>query len=68
MKKFCKKLATVFTDENGYHKVMLPSGEVIPHLVKTITTDEVGFSTVQFDLVCNVVPTKKDALEKYVKD
>jgi hypothetical protein len=65
MKSFCKKLATVFTDEMGFHKVMLPSGEVIPHLVKTVTTDEVAFSTVQFDLVCNIVQTKGEALEKY---
>jgi hypothetical protein len=65
MKKFCKCFVTVFTDKNGKHKVMLPSGEEIPHLVKTVTTDDVLFSTVQFDMACNVVATKEEALEKY---
>ncbi|SFO05353.1 hypothetical protein SAMN05421741_11847 [Paenimyroides ummariense] len=33
-KKFNKDIPTVFT-ENGYHKVMLPTGETLPHLIKT---------------------------------
>ena len=33
-KKFNKDIPTVFT-ENGYHKVMLPNLEVIPHLTQT---------------------------------
>lgn len=33
-KKFNKDIPTVFTD-NGYHKVMLPNLEIIPHLMQT---------------------------------
>lgn len=68
MKSFCKNLATVFIDKLGFHKVMLPSGEEIPHLVKTVTTDEIAFSTVSFDLVCNIVSTKEEALKKYKEE
>lgn len=67
MKYFNKSLVSVFTDENGQHKVVLPSGEVIPHLVKTVTTNEPGFSIVMIEMVCNVVVTKNDALENYKK-
>lgn len=65
MSRFCKQFVTVFTDENGYHKVMLPNGEEIPHLLKTVTTDVVGFSKVEFEITCNIVATKDEALEKY---
>jgi len=68
MKSFCKSFVTVFTDKNGHHKVLLPSGEEIPHLVKTVTTDEVMNSTVQFDIACNVVSTKEEALKKYKEE
>lgn len=48
---------------------MLPSGEVIPHLVETVTVDVVDFSKVTMTLYCNVVATKeKEALEKYSKE
>jgi len=67
MRSFNKGLVSVFTDENGYHKVMMPSGEVIPHLIKTVTTNEVDFSKVEFEMICNVVATKEDALENYKK-
>jgi len=66
MKSFNKVFITVFT-ENGHHKAMLPSGEIIPHAVKSITTDGVHLSTAKFKFVCNVVATKEEALEKYKK-
>jgi len=68
MKPFIRIFATVFTDDSGYHKVMLPSGEVIPHDVKSVTVNEVGHSEVTVTFLCNVVPTKDDALEKYKKE
>jgi len=66
MKNFCKSFITVFT-ENGYHKAMLPSGEVIPHAVKSITVDAVDGSKAKFDFACNIVGTKEEALEQYQK-
>jgi hypothetical protein len=65
MKSFNKNLVSVFTDERGNHKVILPSGEVIPHLIKTVTTDDVEIAVVEFKMICNVVATKEDALQKY---
>jgi hypothetical protein len=67
IKSFKKIFATVFTTESGYHKVMLPSGEIIPHDVKSVTVNAVGYSEVTVTFLCNVVPTKEDALEKYKK-
>lgn len=64
MKGFNKHFATVFT-ENEAHKVMLPSGEVIPHLVQTIANDGIEMATVTMTLACNVVATKKDAIDRY---
>ncbi len=66
MKSFNKKIATVFTD-GKHHKIMLPSGEIIPHLVETITTDNVEFSKVTMTMICNVVETKEEALSNYSK-
>jgi hypothetical protein len=68
MKPFNRIFATVFTTKYGAHKVMLPSGEVIPHDVKSVTVNEVGHSEVTVTFLCNVVPTKDDALEKYKKE
>ena len=67
MRKFNKIFATVFT-ENGFHKVMLPSGEVLPHLVKSVTTDEIEISQVEIEMLCNVVSTKEDAVKLYSKE
>jgi hypothetical protein len=64
MKNFNGTFVTVFT-EKGYHKAMLPNGEVIPHAVKSIVTDEVGYANARFDFVVNILPTKEDALAKY---
>ena len=66
MKKFNKAFITVFT-ENDHHKAMLPSGEIIPHCVKSITTDGIHMSKAKFEFVCNVVATKEEALENYKK-
>jgi len=67
MRKFNKKFATVFTNNSGFHKVMLPSGEIIPHDVKSVTTNAMGYSEITLTFLCNVVPTKEDALENYKK-
>lgn len=64
MKSFNKSFATVFTD-GKHHKVMLPTGELVPHLIKTVTVDAIDFSKVEFELLCNVVETKEDALKSY---
>jgi len=66
MRAFAKIFATVFT-ENGFHKVMLPSGEVLPHLVESVTTDGIEISKVKIEMCCNVVATKEEALELYSK-
>lgn len=63
-KKFSKHFATVFV-ENGYHKLMLPSGEVIPHLIETVTVDSIEYSKVTLTAICNVVSNKEEALKKY---
>lgn len=68
MKSFNKSFVTVFTDKNGYHKVLMPNGEEIPFLVKTVTCDEVGFSKVEFGMLCNVVSTKEEAFKKYKEE
>jgi len=67
MKKFQKKFATVFVDELGFHKVMLPSGEVIPHDVKSVTIDEIHCSEVTITFLCNITTTRKEALIQYDK-
>lgn len=64
MSPFYNKLATVFT-ENGRHKVMLPNGMVIPHLVKTVVTDGVEKAEVTFTVFCNIEATKEEALMAY---
>ena len=63
-KRFNKAIATVFC-ENGFHKVMLPSGVVLPHSVKTVTEDGVFTSSVTITMICNVVQTKREAVKKY---
>jgi hypothetical protein len=67
MKKFQKQFATVFTDEFGFHRVMLPSGEVIPHDVKSVTIDRINYSEVTVNFLCNITTTKKEAINKYKK-
>jgi hypothetical protein len=67
MKAFNKIFATVFTNDNGSHKVMLPSGEIIPHDVKSVTIDQVNYSEVTLTFVCNITKTKEEALEQYNK-
>jgi len=64
MPKFFPQFATVYT-EDGYHKVMLPNGVVIPGLTKTVTECGIDFSEVTFTFTCNRVSTKKEALELY---
>lgn len=64
IKKLSKSLATVFV-EDGHSKVMLPSGEIIPHLVETIVTDGVELTKVTMTFVCNNVGSKKEAEEIY---
>lgn len=66
MRKFSKIFATVFT-ENKCHQVMLPSGEVLPHLVESITTDGIERSKVTITMVCNIVATREDAIKEYSK-
>lgn len=66
MKRFQKVFATVFTEDN-HHKVMLPSGVVLPHIVETVTADGVSHATCKVEMVCNVVATKEDALKEYAK-
>ncbi|WP_298220864.1 hypothetical protein [Flavobacterium sp.] len=63
-KEFMKVFATVFV-ENGAHKVMLPDGHVISHLVQTVTDDGIDSATVTMRMVCNVVASKAEAIEKY---
>lgn len=68
IKSFKKIFATVFTTENGYHKVMLPSGEIIPHDVKSVVINAMDYSEVTVTFLCNVVPTKEDAILNYKKE
>lgn len=63
-KGFFPGFATVFT-EGGAHKVMLPNGELIPHLVQTVTDDGVDTARVTMTFLVNVASTKEEALEKY---
>lgn len=67
MKKFNHGFVTVFTNDNGSHKVMLPSGEIIPNDIKSLTIDEVNYSEVTVTFICNITKTKEEALEKYKK-
>lgn len=67
LKTFGKSLATVFI-EDGHQKVMLPSGEVIPHLIETIVVDGVEKSQVTMTFLCNNVGSKEEAIELYKKE
>jgi hypothetical protein len=63
-RRFNKEIVTVFC-ENGYHKVMLPSGVVLPHAVDSVTQNGVYSSTVTITMICNVVQTKREAVKNY---
>jgi hypothetical protein len=65
--KFKKSLATVFT-ENGFHRVMMPSGEVIPHDIETLTVSKPEFSEVTVKFLCNVAENREAALKNYQED
>jgi len=63
-KYFYKGFATVYV-ENGAHKVMLPDGSIIPHLIQTVTDDGIETASVTMRIACNVAASKEEALEKY---
>jgi len=65
--KFKKSLATVFVD-NGVHRVMMPSGEIIPHDIETLTTSRPDFGEVTVTFLCNVAENKEQALSNYQSD
>jgi len=64
-KNLNKMFCTVFT-ENGYHKLMLPDGTVVPHQVESVVTNEIEKSRATITVACNVVATKEDAFEIYL--
>ena len=63
---FDKKFASVYTDKDGQHRVILPNGEDITGIITTMVVDEVGqdaYCTAHFFV--NLVPTREEALKKY---
>lgn len=63
---FNKKFATVYTCERGMHRVMLPSGVDIPHLISSVVVDHPGkipVCTVSF--ICNISTSQHKALSQY---
>ena len=67
MSKFFKGFASVYV-ENGFHKVVLPNGTKIPHLVKTVTECDVDRAEVTFTVLCNNVSSFEEAIRGYNKD
>jgi len=68
MRIFNKLLVTVFTDESGHNRLMMPSGEVVFHEIKSVVVDEINKpSMCEITALCNIVSTKKEALENYKK-
>ena len=58
--------ASVYTDEKGLNRIVLPTGEDVPHLLSTNTECKVdAIPTCTFSLVVNIVSTKEEALKKY---
>jgi|GEM_PF-2945725 len=49
-KKFNKKYPSVFV-EDAYHKVMLPNGLVLPHLIEVQTKCSAGFTKLMFEIL-----------------
>lgn len=67
-RKFNPIFPSVFTDEKGVHRVVLPSGEEIPHLTETVVTDKAGAGEIPvlaFKVVVNLVSTKEEAIKLY---
>lgn len=66
MKQFIKEIPTVYT-ENGMNFVLMPNGNKLPDVIKTILTDDCAdsYATVMVELRCNICSTKEEALEKY---
>lgn len=65
-KGFHKEFATVYTDELGQHRLMLPEGIDLPHIVRTVIVDDAGDPSVAvINFMVNLVPTKSDALMGY---
>lgn len=66
--EFNKDFATVYTDDRGQHKVVLPNQINIPFIIETITVDTVGEDAhVTVTFLCNITRTEAEALEKYNK-
>lgn len=65
MRTFNKNLATVVAMD-GYHQIILPSGDSVPCLTSTRVTDTVNEPQTCFaKLLVNIAESKEDALAKY---
>lgn len=65
-KGFIKDYATVYVDDQGQQRIMLPEAIDVPHLVRTVVVDEPGAPAVCVcSFMVNIVPKKSDALKGY---
>ena len=56
MRTFNKRHATVYVDENGHHRIMLPNGETIPGDIKSHVVDDLeDLAQVRLTLLANIV-------------
>lgn len=64
--EFQKKCATIYKDDDGRHRLMLPGGLEVPGVICTwIKNSEDGTTIAEINLVVNMVPSKSAALRGY---
>lgn len=65
-KKFNKKYPSVYV-EDGYHKVILPNGLSLPHLIKTETICSVDETKLKFEILFDKEHKPKSSLVRVSK-
>ena len=63
---FLKECASVYADEKGQHRVVLPNGKDITHLFSTVVTDIINEIPIcKAEFLVNLVGSREEAIEKY---
>lgn len=64
--KFNKDWPTVICSDNGFHTVVMPNGDEVTPIIKTVVTDECGdYPYIEVTMFCNIAKDKEDAARKY---